>query len=173
MGVVPVTPRGHPGQPARAGSSRPLGRSKTLPFLRPEVVTVNAWQSCPKCASTDIMDQVTVADRTDSGAASLSLSFPGARILGPLRIPKFVPLVARVCFHCGYSELYAKDPQELRAARDATKTSAVPTQSTYQTTVTEAGSASRPFLLIASVLAGIMAFAIAALVLIITLLRPG
>ncbi len=132
---------------------------------------MNKWQACPKCASTDILSPVRVVDHSDSGIRDLSLSFPGARIIGPLRLPKLVSLVATVCASCGYSELYAKDSRDVRDARDA-QTAFTASAGQMQSPVEGTGSGNRPFMLIAVSLAALLAFAIAAFILVTGLLGP-
>ncbi len=129
-------------------------------------------QPCPKCGSPDTLSDVAVVDRTDSGARDLSLSFPGARQVGPFRMTKMVPLIASVCANCGYSELRVKDINQLREARDRSREAASTTRWQSQTPVSETSASSRSFVLIAVSLAVLLAVGLAALVMVVMTLGP-
>lgn len=72
---------------------------------------------CPKCGSTQIINDVQVID-LESYAENLAVQVqtkPQARLFkGGVR----VRLKAQVCGACGYTELYAKDPTRLLKAQE-------------------------------------------------------
>ncbi len=74
-------------------------------------------EKCPKCGSTQVMNDVQVVD-IDSHMENLAVQVqqkPHARLFkGGVR----VPLKAQVCGTCGYTELYAKDPARLLEAHE-------------------------------------------------------
>ncbi len=79
-------------------------------------------RTCPKCHSTDVIEHVRVVDRSDSGTRDLSASFPGPTVAGLFRFPQHFPLSAWVCASCGYTELYAAQPEKIRSVRERVAT---------------------------------------------------
>ncbi len=75
-------------------------------------------RTCPKCSSSDVIEQVRIVDRSDSGTRDLSISFPGPSVAGLFRLPQHVALSAWVCARCGYTELYAAQPEQIRGLRE-------------------------------------------------------
>ena len=77
-----------------------------------------ASQHCPKCQSEEIIENVRVVDRTlEEGFGGTIhdlkvevLTKPKAKIL---KGAVGVPLVARVCADCGFTELYVSDVEKL------------------------------------------------------------
>jgi predicted nucleic-acid-binding Zn-ribbon protein len=126
---------------------------------------VKEWRSCPKCGSTDIVPRARIVDRSDSGVGDLSLSFPGARTVGPIRIPKRVALAASVCSSCGYTELYVQRPEEVREARDRARQEPYYQGQPSQIGGTSSRSSQRVFALIGVSLALLLALGIVALIL--------
>ncbi len=130
------------------------------------------WESCPKCGSTEVLTDVRPVDRSDSGIHDLSIGFAGARIVGPFRMTKMVPLKASVCAQCGYVELYSKDTLQVRQVRDGLSHDRLSAGQERSTPVVETSSGTRTFLLLAISLALFAALAVAALVLVLRVLGP-
>ena len=72
-------------------------------------------EKCPKCGSTQVMNDVQVADALEENLKVQVQQKPHALLLkGTVR----VPLKAQVCGTCGYTELYATDPKRLLKAHE-------------------------------------------------------
>lgn len=67
---------------------------------------------CPKCGSSDVITDAKAIDRVDNGALSVStFRKPDAVVFkGQLT----TTLSAWVCADCGYLELYADSPKDLK-----------------------------------------------------------
>ena len=73
---------------------------------------------CPKCNSGELIPNVRILDKRDRGACSDDLQVevqeaPGALLFKGNHRGK---LRAIICGACGFTELYATDPQELLLA---------------------------------------------------------
>jgi predicted nucleic-acid-binding Zn-ribbon protein len=76
--------------------------------------------TCPKCRSTDIIDEARIIDHGDHHSrrdlAATVFKKPGAFIF---KGAVSRPLTARVCASCGFVEFYVSDPKALhQAARE-------------------------------------------------------
>ncbi len=72
---------------------------------------------CPKCGSDDIVPHVMVADRNHTnGEQDLQLRVDARPDALFFTHAARSPLAAYVCAACGYTELYATRPLELREA---------------------------------------------------------
>lgn len=77
---------------------------------------------CEKCQSTEVFDDVRIADRsveedwmTAPGLKIEVETKPNARLFKGIVT---IPFKAIVCGSCGYTELYVSDPQKLVEARN-------------------------------------------------------
>ena len=61
-----------------------------------------------------------IVDRSDSGDQSLSLRHGTRTVGGLFKLPRSFPLDAWACGACGYTELYARQPEELLTSTDET-----------------------------------------------------
>lgn len=74
---------------------------------------------CPECGSTDILPDLRIADRGHNNLASYNLSIAifeqPATMLGVSlwQSESMVPLRAWICAACGYTALFATEPNKL------------------------------------------------------------
>ena len=72
--------------------------------------------ACVKCGSTDIISEARVIDRDPGGEHDLHVRVDADPDALFFEEAERCPVHARVCGHCGYTELYADDPGNLLAA---------------------------------------------------------
>lgn len=68
--------------------------------------------TCPKCGSTEILENVGVNTLGEGGPAG-RIAFRLEETFGFLKKATRVEARAWICGACGYSELYAAEPEEL------------------------------------------------------------
>lgn len=119
----------------------------------------------PRRGSTQIIRQIQVIDRSDSGDQSLSLRRGSMRIFGGIRrIPRPFPADAWACGACGYVEPYLREPTQLLAAHEESMRPPAVMPGAIGQTGQRPGDPCRTRTIIALVLAGVLALRFPALV---------
>lgn len=73
---------------------------------------------CPKCESTQLLHDIPIIDRNETGDKPLSIKLISPtphKFLGiPLENAEYIPLALSMCGACGYSEAYCADLPKMK-----------------------------------------------------------